>query len=278
MVLPFLFRWRNLCRFRLHCTLHLKAFSKHSRWSADPSIMSLAPKPIYASRRVITAPYFVDQYDRLAPRRPSRCVTTDDRGTCLIAFHRWRPRKCGLDYPLACFQCKTHNCSFTVYPPGWLPFGRRSIIPLTPSGFDIHGLGVSEGWQETAFGASIDAGQKQLCPLGAGGAREWEKKYGYLPYGVRRTQARHITGVLRLMALRGDLEDQRPKVAAVLGLNLSAITSCAARPRDGPPLVACGAKGAELLSAVGRPCQRLLASFLRLGKDLQFWGPPIHQH
>lgn len=238
--------------------------------------MSLANKPIYASRQVITAPYFVDQYDRLAPRRPSRCVNTDGRGSCLINFHRWRPRKCGLEHPLACFRCKYHGCSFTVYPLGWLPFGRRPIIPLTSSGFDISGLGVLEGWCETAFGAGVDAGQKRLWPLSAGGAREWEKTYGYSPYGVRRTQARHVAGALKLMALSVDLVDQRPKVAAVLGLDLSTIASCDARQRDGPPLVACGAKGAELLSAVGRPCQRLLSSFVRLGKDLQYWGSPIH--
>lgn len=241
--------------------------------------MSLAPKPAYALRRVVAAAYFIDPHGRLRPRRPRRCARLDCEGDCRISFHRWRTRKCGVEHPLACFICLEHDCSFTVYPPGWLPFGRRPIVEVTASGFDVGGLekGV-EAWSETAFGAAVDAGVKRLWPVTAGGSKEWEKRYSRKPYGVRRTQARHVKGVLELMALSAELALERPTVAAALDFDLSRIAACAARPRDGPPLVACGAKGAELLSAAGRPRRRLLSGFVRLGADRQYWGPPIHTH
>ena len=241
--------------------------------------MSLARKPAYALRRVITAAYFIDPQGRLRPMRPTRCARLGCEGDCRISFHRWRNRKCGIEYPLACFICSEHICSFTVYPPGWLPFGRRPIVHVTASGFDVGGLGDGvEAWSETTFGAAVDAAAKRLWPLTAGGSQEWEKQHDRYPYGVRRTQARHVKGVLVLMALSDDLTLERPTVAAVLGFDLSQIAACAAKPRDGPPLVACGAKGAELLSAAGRPRRRVLRGFVRLGADRQYWGPPINTH
>ena len=241
--------------------------------------MSLARKPVFALRRVVTAPYFIDARGRLRPKRPQRCSRLDCEDSCRMSFHRWRTRKYGLAHPLACFICSEHDCSFTVYPPGWLPFGRRPIVHVTASGFDIAGLDIGvEAWGETAFGAAVDAGAKRLWPITAGGSKEWEERYGSCPYGVRRTQARHVNGILMLMALSTDLARERPKVTAVLDFDLSAIAVAATRPRDGPPLVACGAKGAELLSAAGRPCRRLLPGFVRLGADLQYWGPPINTH
>jgi hypothetical protein len=241
--------------------------------------MSLARKPAYAQRRVVTAPYFFDLHGRLRPKRPKGCSRLDCASVCRIAFHRWRTRKYGVEHPLACFICREHDCSFTVYPPGWLPFGRRPVVCVTASGFDIGGLEDSvEAWADTAFGAAVDAGAKRLWPVTAGGCKEWEERYGREAYGVRRTQARHVAGVLMFMALSAELALERPKVAAVLDFDLSTIAVCAARPRDGPPLVACGAKGAELLSAVGRPCRRLLPGFVRLGADRQYWGPPINTH
>ena len=241
--------------------------------------MSLARKPAYALRRVVTAAYFFDRIGRLRPERPKRCARLDGGGECRISFHRWRLRKCGVEHALACFICLKHACSFTVYPPGWLPFGRRPLVHVTASGFEVGGLGDgAEAWRETVFGGAVDASAKRLWPLTASGSKEWEDRHGREPYGVRRTQARHVKGVLGLLALTVELARERPTVAAVLEFDLSRIAVCAARPRDGPPLVACGAKGAELLSAVGRPRRRMLSGFVRLGADRQYWGPPINTH
>jgi hypothetical protein len=49
-------------------------------------------------------------------------------GVCTINIHSYRDRKCGPGFKLAVFQCKSHVLTFTVYPPGWLPYGRRPLV------------------------------------------------------------------------------------------------------------------------------------------------------
>lgn len=237
----------------------------------------MARKSKHSKRRVVTAPYFAGTDGRFRPEPPERCVILDAMGGCEISFHRWRKRKRGPGIALACYLCDEHGCSFTVYPPGWLPYGRRPMVHVSLAGVDIGGIAAGvEGWVETAVGAAVDAAAQRLWPVSAGGAREWEARYGREPYGVRRTQARHAVGAAALFALSDDLVEARAKVAALLGINLSVIAVAAGRARDGPPLVALGTKGAELLSAAGRPRLHLLSGMTRLGADRQYWGPPIN--
>jgi hypothetical protein len=237
--------------------------------------MSLATKSTYVFRRIVVAPYFLGADGLWRPERPTVCSCLLGHGPCQISFHRWRKRKCGPQHAVACFRCIEHGCWFTVYPPGWLPFGRRRMVHVSPDGFDVedHAPGV-ESWGETAFGAAIDANASRLWPLSAGDFVAWEDRFGHAPYGVRRTQSRHVDGVLGLFAVHAELSAERARVAALLDLDLSAIVMAAKRSRDGPPLVASGAKGAELLSAAGRPSRRLLPGLIRLGADRQYWGPP----
>jgi len=172
--------------------------------------MSLARKPTYAL--CASSPSLISSIYTVVCVRNTQVAA---RCSCVKALsnslHRWRTRKCGVEHPLACFICAEHDCSFTVYPPGWLPFGRRPVVHVTASGFDVGGLeeGV-EAWNETAFGAAVDAGAKRLWPVTAGGSKEWEERYSREPYGVRRTQARHVKGVLVLMALSAELAFERP--------------------------------------------------------------------
>ena len=234
--------------------------------------MSLARKPVYAQRRFVVAPYSPDQDGRLHPARPKRCWS-DGEASCRVSFHKWRPRKCGVGHPLACFRCSVHHCFFPVYPPGWSPYGRRTLVHVTPTGEDVMGLSVDvSSWGDSAFGASVDASRRWLWPLSFRGFREFELRYGHRPYGVRRTQMRHVEGVLRLFALFPDQESERPAVAAWQGIDLTLLAQAASRPRDGPPLVVGGAQGVAILSAIGRPRRGILPGMNRLGVAREYWG------
>jgi hypothetical protein len=132
-----------------------------------------------------------------------------------------------------------------------------------------------DAWTETAFGASADAAVQVRWPLSHADDGAWRAEYGREPYGVARTQRRHVAAVNVLLALTPQLASERATVVAALGVDLAAITQAAGRVRDGPELVAEGEKGAAILSALGRPGRRLLAGINRLGIDREYWGPPV---
>jgi len=242
----------------------------------------LAYKPVYSSRPFLTAPYLVGRLGALRPARPNRCPAGPTTYTCVISWHGWRHRKCGPGYPLAKGRCPAHDCTFTIYPPGWSPYGRRRIVVVSHAGFDVedHDAGL-DAWTETAFGASSDADAGCRWPHSAAEVVAWRRRHEREPYGVARTQRRHIKGINTLFALTAEHAARQASVVAAIGVNLSDVVQAAGRVRDGPPLLAEGKKGAAILNTLGAPRRRLLAGICRLGVDREYWGPPIsapHTH
>ena len=237
--------------------------------------MSLALKSHYVGRRVVTARYFADADGYLRPMRPFGCAALEKSGTCHVIFHGWRERKVGPGFALAIFYCVPHCCCFTAYPEGWMPYGRRPMIIVTPTGLDITmPASGADAWNDTAFGAVSDAGMGRFWPKSSGDHKEWAARFGREAYGVLRTQVRHLSGANQLFALEMDLVKEQPRVAALLNINLSDIVATFRRARDGPKLKVAGQMGVELLSTVGQPRRRLLPGVVRLGSDRQYWGPP----
>jgi hypothetical protein len=87
-------------------------------------------KPIYRERPFLTAEYAPDAGGLLSPPMPEICPSAESgaAGSCRIGSHALRERKCGPGFELTIFRCKNHKVSFTVYPTGWMPYGRRPLI------------------------------------------------------------------------------------------------------------------------------------------------------
>lgn len=219
----------------------------------------------------------------LRPKKPKYCIfCIDFKADCHITSKDKRRRKAGPEHPLFVFGCKTHNVCFTVYPLGWSQYGRRPLVDLAPDGssFDVNpidacdnGLGI---WQETVFGAAIDAAQGRKWPLTTAGIlRATEPK----PYGVFATQRRHITGVMQLLRLNVESNDKdRELIAAKLPVSFSALESSAVNIRDGPKLDRWQREGSEGATTTQKltPPRRWLEHLLQLGADLNFWGSLIY--
>jgi hypothetical protein len=241
--------------------------------------MSLARKIVYSSRGFLTASYVVDGHGSLRPQRPSRCPFAVGVGDCAVSWYGWRCRKCGPGYPLAKGRCSVHEAVFTIYPPGWSPFGRRGAVAVSHAGFDIagHPAGL-DAWTTTAFGASSDAASGRVWPETRAGIIAWRGEHERDPYGVARTQRRHMAGVNALFALTPELSSEQATVVAAIVVNLSDIVQASGRVRDGPFWEAEGKKGAAILSILGAPRRHLLTGINRLGADRKYWGPPISAH
>lgn len=58
---------------------------------------------------------------------------------CAVVQHDRRVRKTGPTHPLVVLRCLVHACSFTVYPPGFVPYGRRQLVE-GPAQHDVPAL------------------------------------------------------------------------------------------------------------------------------------------
>ncbi len=124
-----------------------------------------------------------------------------------MGLHDHRPRKTGPQLPLVVARCHRHGVSFTVYPPGHVPYGRTAVAPVDLQGRRVEPTepGSSIATSGTMWEAAADAATGLRWPE-TGGAR-----------GSRRTQGRRLVATAALLGLRSEPRG-RERVAAVLGI------------------------------------------------------------
>ena len=78
---------------------------------------------------------YLDLVEPVLPELPTvgPCRDWDERA-CHIYFDHDRDRKTGPDFPLRVARCVTHKKGFTIYPPGYAPYGRQRLAPVAPDG------------------------------------------------------------------------------------------------------------------------------------------------
>jgi len=214
----------------------------------------------------------MDKHSVLRPETPKNCPKQISyQKKCLIKNKGWRHRRHGPGFPLIIFECCIHSGSFTIYPPGWEPYGREATVDVAPDGsVYIDEADDAPSLANTVFAAAIDAADEIKWPEEAHSDR-------YLK-GVFKTQKRHINGLLRLLGIaRESSEKCREHVTARLGIALSDLQHAHARIRDGPRLL-WREKGLQLKGLITtlQPLSRHLASIQILGSEVEFWGQPIN--
>ncbi len=234
--------------------------------------MCLSAKPIISQKPFLSAPYEIDKKGRLRPKKPSRCPLAEfGDDACNIQFEKWRRRIHGPGFDFAVFLCLSHCRSFTIYPPGWVPYGRKALVLLDHRGEVLQRVPGECAWQGTLFDAVLDGGKGFFWPeeVSLGPTKEFAQ------FGSRKTQRRHIAGAMRLFSLAfTDTQRMREKGAGILGMNLVSLERLATRIRDGPGLLARGRGGEEVLKtlhATGKTAKNLI----RLGAGHNFWGHPM---
>lgn len=234
--------------------------------------MSLTVKPVYRSRPFIFAPYLYD----VAAERWRVAVSIDNcamnhldpKASCHIVKGRQRHRKVGPSHPLWIYKCLIHICWFTIYPPGWVPFGRRSLVDLDSQG---EAVTCQDHWESTEFGAVVDEAKKKHWPQTSVELLRMISNDVFY-YATRKTQIRHAQGGISLLALNADATRRQQNVRLGLGIDLKSYQEANARIRDGPDLAALGAACTGLLRSLQRPSMRLFLVMVRLGEELGFWG------
>ncbi len=196
---------------------------------------------------------------------PCWCVGS----SCQIEILYCRIRKTGIPWgSVAVACCKAHGVSFTLYPPGCVPYGRESWVELGPDGNALEqGEGEEACLASSGYFAAVqDAADGKRWPVDSAPTP---------PDAVRTTQRRRLARAAAILGLEEDLEPEAEAVAEVTHLpagDLLGVLDRLARTCD---LVGRGREiwnvFAEVTGAAGHALMDRLAV---LGHLAGLWGQP----
>lgn len=135
-------------------------------------------------RAFVFSRYECDEHGEWSAQIPETAPCCGRGDECRIREHDIRSRRTGPGHPLVVIFCVVHGCYFTLYPPGYVPYGRRRLIPEEDD---------DEEADAEVFKAAADAadGSERWSETGADG-RWWS------------TQWRQILRAGELLGLGGD--------------------------------------------------------------------------
>lgn len=172
--------------------------------------------PVFA-----TVPYEPDERGFLRAVMPSRCpLAAPGELGCRVAVRHRRSRKTGPCFPIAVVRCSAHPLhSFTLYPPGHFPYGRRPLVTCSVSGPLLLDPETRQPtWAGTVFEAAADAAK----------ALRWPHHSATQAPAVRRSQGRHLDFAGLLLGVHPELHDgERERIATRLRIPTMAVRSAA---------------------------------------------------
>lgn len=195
--------------------------------------------------------------------RPSKCPLFNCLpAACKLIFQGYRDRKSGPKHPLVRFYCSTHKSYFTVYPIGYVPYGRAPIF-LSSGNTDI---------SETLFKAALDASSNISWRKTASIISNMKIDIPLEEIRTFKTQKRHISGAAILLKI-SSLIDERSidlnTLSADYGISYMLLKSI--RARDGPNTYKkTGVHIMELLKS--NQCSLNLQTIIKLGSAAGFFG------
>ena len=219
----------------------------------------------------IKHPFVVTEYrpgpdGTLEPELPTEgvCAGWDGRSCKLNINHR-RERSTGPCFPLTVMRCRPHQRGFTLYPPGYVPYGRIGVAAVAPDGSLILGPDGAERYRGTVFEASFEAAEQKAWHREhrGGSSKRW--------WG---TQLRRLALAARLLAVApGVASRRREEVAEILCIDLLLLSEQAQKMREAQGYQQRGAAIREVLDAL--PTSRFLPErLLECGYLAGCWGAP----
>lgn len=139
---------------------------------------------------------------------PDKCpLCGPEDNPCRLGLHHLRFRVYGPSYPLCVAICHEHGKIFTMYPPGWTPYGRKPIIHVAEDDSPVDaGIGIDR-FVGTTFDAALDAATGKLWPQNANSGPA-------VP--LRSTQSRQLRRTSILFGL--DQQDKDSFFTELIGL------------------------------------------------------------
>jgi hypothetical protein len=216
----------------------------------------------------VTTPY-KSENGRIRAVVPFYCPDAGDGPPCHVQIHHYRRRKTGIPWgSLAVAKCRTHGLTFTLYPPGYVPYGREPYVELGPDG---SALARDPGDSESAlspgyFAAAHDAAEGVLWPLDSAPTP---------PDAVRSTQRRRVLRLSTLLGLASGASPAPAVVADVTGLPAGILLEIASELASVHDLTRRGRQARDVLRRLAGDVGRALMDRLAvLGHLAGRWGHP----
>lgn len=133
---------------------------------------------------------------------------------CRVSARGHRERGWGPGFRFSVASCATHALAFTVYPPGWVPYGRAAVSVRSPEGFPVQGSGTA--------GTFVSAAEDAAHGI------HWARSAAEPGQPVQRTQGRWLEWTARLLGLSGSVvERTRERLSTILAVPLLLIKEAA---------------------------------------------------
>ena len=148
----------------------------------------------------------------LEPEIPTEGVCAgQDQLPCKLHIDHRRERSTGPCFPLTVMRCRSHGRAFTLYPPGYVPYGRMALVTVAPDGSPIHVRDATQRFQATLFAACQDAAE----------GKAWHREHSGSSETWWGTQLRRLTLAAQLFGLAPEVGPRRrERVADTLGVDL----------------------------------------------------------
>jgi hypothetical protein len=217
-------------------------------------------------RIYVISPYFPDNAGRLLPELPTVGPCRDwNEQACHICFDHDRDRKTGPDFPLHIARCVTHKKGFTIYPPGYVPYGRQRLAPVAPDGSLAANTRGAQSFADTCFDAALDAAQQRAWPH--------ESIEGNLMPRFP-AQMRHLTHCSLLLGIQPGLHRQlREEIAQILCVGGQRLYDSATRIETQPGYFGLGKAICSVLDAL-EPTTSLFERLAEAGAGICLWPTP----
>lgn len=232
------------------------------------------------SRPFICTPYVAAPDGRLAAKIPDRCParvcgprTTID---CEIHPDHHRQRKTGPAHPLAVVRCHTHGVAFTLYPPGYAPYRRQSVLNLSYDGSSmIREKGCDQERSDERTNERTDfEGTLFESALDARRGVAWARRSSLVDVPDRywAGQGRHLRLAARITGVARDLSERvRVLIAMILSVDCLGL-------KEGARAIGYRAIGKAVCSVLAKLKGRAYRArtLLICGAVVGRWGEPLH--
>ncbi len=218
-----------------------------------------------ASRPFVVSPYHADEQGVLVPELPTCCIHWNPGGeACDLVVDHLRDRKTGPQFPLTVMRCRAHQCAFTIYPPGHVPYGRHRVAPVDLEGHATGTMDQPLHWRWTLFDAALDAAEGHAWDRARMGGSAW----WWCSQGRLLSLALDLVGVAPEQSL-----DLRHRLAEALAVDTLTMLEGVAAIAAHPGYRSRGQAVVAVLIAI--PRQGVLDRVLRAGWLAGCWGPPL---
>jgi len=216
----------------------------------------------------VISPYTIDTKEGSpTPALPTVCPlhTTDDRDCRIKNSHR-RFRQTGPNFSLFVVVCKEHNIGFTLYPPGYYPYSRHTLAPVSPDGSLLVEQTDKHRFSGTLFDASLDAAAENVwC--------QESTKNSLTPRIT--TQNRHLGCIARLFGIGAASEArQREEVSQILMIPGQLLHDCFASLSDASAIKIKGAIISRILNRIPF-LATIFERLVELGAGAGLWPSPL---